>query len=354
MVSSHSDTVSFETIIDSLGNLADLASKGFHECEFQRLTLNHRILAKLQADINKRDPSLENVSDTELLMIKRGTVFGWSALQSSIDFFRWSRNCAVIELSSQAFLAAKENSLLMTLLALRSILEITGNVILLKKDLEQLADPKDEGNANSVWLNEVESLIDGRMAGMRVDYHTITTKGLRSSNKFSYKPSDWEADLTAKDLLKGIDALEKRVKGARAAYEFFSEFAHPNLASVWTNYDRQELKYKFMDVNCYVVHHTHKKVGSVFLETFGAALAEGIEIVSECFDELRCIDLYLKTKGENVARNARKSIRKIIKHDPLIFDRRELCPCNSGKNIQQCCGRLIGKSKFGLGRNGIV
>ena len=35
------------------------------------------------------------------------------------------------------------------------------------------------------------------------------------------------------------------------------------------------------------------------------------------------------------------------KRDPPAFDKRENGPCNSGKNIQHCCGRLIGASKFG-------
>lgn len=347
MTSDHTNAIQFLTIINNLEKLSAQATRSNHGREFLRLTLNYRVLTKLQADIYKRDAAIERVTDAELLMLKRASVFNWSALQSSIDFFRWSRNSSVQELSSQAVIAARGNSLLIALMALRSILEVSGNAILLKNDLEQLVDLKDEAVARMDWLNEVESLVDGRIAGVRVDYSAVTTKGLRASGKVSYKPGDFEADQTAKDLLKGVDALDKKIKGARAAYEFFSEFAHPNLASVWTHYDRQEMKIKILDIHCYAVHHVQNKVGAAFLETFGPVLAEAIEIASECIDELLRIDLYLKTKGEEVAKYAKQSIREIIKRDPHAFDRRETCPCNSGKNIQQCCGKLISTSKFG-------
>ena len=44
------------------------------------------------------------------------------------------------------------------------------------------------------------------------------------------------------------DVLDKWIKGARSAYEFFSKFAHPNFASVWTHYARTEMKIKVLDM----------------------------------------------------------------------------------------------------------
>ena len=232
-------------------------------------------------------------------------------------------------------------------MALRSILEVAGSAVLLDKDFQQLAQPKDEKVSRTEWLSEVESLVDGRLVGVRVDYSALTKTGLRGSGKLSYKPSDLYADQTAKDLLKGVDVLDRRVKGARAAYEFFSEFAHPNLASVWTGYDRVELKIQIFDIHGYAVHHEQKRVGAAFIEMFGSVLVEGIEIVAECLEELLRVALYLKTKSEEVATQVRKAIREYIKANPIAFDFREKCPCNSRRNIQQCCGKLIKTSKFG-------
>ena len=341
--------ISFTKIVQSLEQLAKRARNSNHGQFFQRLTLNHRVLAELQAEIYKRNQSTQDVTvnDSEWLMLKRGTVFNWSSLQSSINFFRWSRASTVEELASQAYQSASDNSLVMAIAALRSILEVSGNVALLEKDLRELAEPKDENVARMDWLSEFESVIDGRIAGVRVDYSALTQNGLRGTRKFSYKPGDFEADLTAKDLLKGVDILDKRIKGARAAYEFFSEFVHPNLASVWTHYDRTEVKISVRDIHSYAVHHQRRHVGAAFLDTFGSVLYEGIEIAGECVDDLLRIDLVLKAEGEAMARHAKRAIREIIKRDPAAFDSRELCPCNSGKNIQQCCGKLINVSRFG-------
>lgn len=347
MAISVENKISFSQIVQSLEQLAKRAGNSNHGQYFKRLTLNHRILAELQAGIHKRDLSIQDVSDSELLMLKRGTVFNWSSLQSSIDFFRWSRASTVEELASQAYQSAKENSLLVAITALRSILEVSGNAALLERDLHELAEPKDENVARMDWLSEFESVIDGRIAGVRVDYSALTRNGLRGAKKFSYKPGELEADHTAKDLLKGVDVLDKRIKGARAAYEFFSEFAHPNLASVWTHYDRTEVKIRVLDIHGYAVHHQRRHVGAAFLDTFGSVVSEGIEIAGECVDELLRIDIVLKAEGEAMARHAKRAIREIIKRDPAAFDSRELCPCNSGRNIQQCCGKLIKLSRFG-------
>lgn len=346
MASNNNDSTSFSAIVENLEKLARRAQNPNHGQHFQRLTLNHRILAKLQADIYKRNDSLQDVSDSEFLMLKRGMIFNWSSLQSSIDFFRWSRASTIEELATQAHQSAKDKSLHVAIMALRSILEVSGNAALLERDLQQHAEPKDENVGRMEWLSEFESLVDGRLAGMRVDYSALMKKGLRGTGKFSYKPREFEADQTAKDLLNGVDELDKRVKGARVAYDFFSEFAHPNLASVWTHYDRREMKIKVMDIHGYAVHHQRRHVGAVFLDEFGPVVAEGIEIAGECVDELLRIDLVLKKQGGSIARHAKKAIREIIKLDPSAFDSRELCPCNSGKNIQQCCGKLIKVSKF--------
>ena len=342
MTNNIDESISFSLIIRKLETLAARAKTSNHTRDFQRLTLNHRILTELGRDI-----LLHGVTDSKLLMMKRGGVFNTSSLQNSLDFFRWARNTTVQELADQTLLAAKDSSLLISVMALRSILEVSGNAMLLEKDLKHLADPKDEIPARMDWLTKFESLVDGRLAGVRTDYSVFTKNGLRASGKYLYKPGDFMADQTAKDLLKGVDVLDKRIKGARAAYDFFSEFSHPNLASVWIHYDRQELLLQVLDIHGYVVHHQQKKVGTNFIETFGPVLVEGIEIATECVDEMLRVDLFLKTKGEEVARYARKVIREIVKRDPAIFDSREICPCHSGKNIQQCCGKLIKKSKFG-------
>lgn len=347
MITSPDSPESYAQILLQLKSLETVASNSDHTQHTQRLTLNHRVLTQLQVNIYKRDPSFLDVGPSELLVLKRGTVFNWSSLKSSIDFFRWSRAVAVEELAAQAHQSGRDSSLLMSMFALRSILELTGNAALLEKDLHALAEPSDDAYARIDWLKDVESLIDGRLAGVRVDYTALTQSGLRGTKRFSYKPGELEDDRTAKDLLNGVDALDKRVKGARATYEFFSEFVHPNLASSWINYERTETRLQVSEVYGYAAHHYRRRIGSFFLETFGHLISEGVDIVVNCVDELRRIDSGLKAMGVSIAKHAKKSIREVIKKDPKDFDFRESCPCNSGVNIRQCCGKLIKVGKFG-------
>lgn len=308
--------------------------------------MNHRAITKLQNDIFGRDA--DSITSLELLILKRSQIFKWAAARNSLDFIRWARCVAVCELADQALLAARGNSLLLAIMALRSILEISGNAALLEKDVNELGKPIDDSFATMEWLNEFEAIVDTRASGMKVNYHYLVSEGLReSAGKVSYKPGNGEADMTAKDLLKGVDVLNKKIKGARSAYDFFCEFAHPNLASTMMHYDHIDFLLSVMDVHGYSAIHTQRKVGDEFLAAFGLVVSEGIDIVTDCVGELYNIDLLLGAKGVDVAMYARKSIRDAIKHDPRSFDFREMCPCYSGKSIQKCCGRFIKISKFG-------
>jgi hypothetical protein len=350
------DSVPYSEIIDNLVRLANRVPASKLNEHYTRLALNNRILTELIGKIStqdpsnlSRDPSSIRISDSELHMLKRGEIFNLSAIRYSIDFFHWCRAASAEELASQAHQAATDNSLLMAVMALRSILEICGNASLLEKDLQGIPEPKDELLLTlTQWLHEIEGTVDLRLAGTRVNYAFLTKNSLRDAKKnITYIPEEFEADRTAKDLLKGVDLLDKRVKGARAAYEFFSEFTHPNLASAWTHYDRTEIKMQILDVHGYEVHHRRRHVGAAFLDMFGSVLSEGVEIVIECIDELLRISLALEKVAESAGTRAQKVIRGHIRKDTAMFDSRENCPCNQGKNILQCCGKLINRSKFG-------
>jgi hypothetical protein len=350
-----SDALPYSVILDNFEKLAERANRSKPEAHCKRIAVNNRVLTELRGKIYKQDPSafFDNpsavqISVPDLLMLKRGAILNLSGISYAIDFFRWCRVSAIGELATQAHQAANDNSLLVAIMALRSILEICGNAVLLERDLRALAEPKDELPLTlENWLNEVDGVIDARLAGTRLNYGVLTQSSLRDVKKMAYTPGEFEADRTAKDLLKGVDILDKRIKGSRAAYEFFSEFAHPNLASAWTHYDSTKILIRVLDIHGYEVLHRQRHVGAIFLETFGARVAEGIEIATECVDELLRISLILKANSEIVRIRAQKVIRGHIKRDPKSFDVREQCPCNQGKRILLCCGKLINSSKFG-------
>jgi len=339
--------ISSAQIIELLRALSLKALDIESEDKFIRFTLNNKLLTQMQGNLIRRDPSAGSATFAELLAIKRATVYGWAGLKTSLNFFRWTRKVAIIELTKQALLAAESNSILVTLSAMRLILEIIGNTCLLKRDFDKFAFPIDDISEKMIWLNGFDSLIDGRVAGVRSNYFKILTDGLRAAKKISYKPGDFESNLEAKDLLNGVDLLAESVKGARNAYEFFSEFAHPNLASAMTNYDQTSVRYSIDEIIFYSVHYQKDKMGDNFLENFGSVLIEGIEILSECIDEMVRLDVCLKGKADEAALVAKGVIREMVKKDPLAFDSMETCPCYSGKNIKNCCGKLIKPSKFG-------
>lgn len=334
-------------LVNLLSNVASKALLLNPEDQFVRFTINHRLLTELQVKIHQREQSIDRVTQDELFVLKRASIFVWAGLKASLNFYRWTRKTSIIELSRQGFIAAKSNSLLVALSSMRSILEITGNASLLKRDLEKFEDPIDNLEEKTKWLNNFDGLIDSRISGVRSNYSKILSGGLRNAKKIAYKPGEFEANLEAKDLLNGVDLLAERVKGARAAYDFFSEFAHPNLASSLVSYDQTSVRYSINEIIFYSVQYQQNKLGDTFLDNFGLVLVEAIEIISECLDEMLKIDEFLMQRADEVALVAKRVIRDMVKRDPFAFDAHESCPCYSGKNIQNCCGRLINVSKFG-------
>jgi hypothetical protein len=340
------EPVSFANIVKALSDLEAQALKMRPKDVFERLAMNTSVFAKFQSKIFHSNQVGQDISDLDLLCLKRGTIYDWSSIKSNLEFFIWSRKSSIVDLTRQALASFKGNSLLLTCMALRAILESVGNACLLRRDLKQFPEPDIDLHKRMEWLNGIDDLIDVRLKGMRIDYSTILKKGLRLSKQYSYKPGVDEADWKANDLLTGVDVLTKTVKGARATYEFFSEFAHPNMASVYTNYDQTIMKVQFGSINCYSALHNQTKIGDIFIEDFGSILFEGIDIISESIKELQLADDYFHKKADEVATIAQKCIRDMVKKNPQLFDKRENCPCNSGKNIQYCCGRLINASKF--------
>lgn len=339
--------VSFANLIEALSDLEAQALKMRPKDVFERFAMNNSVFAKLESKVFRSEQIDQGTSDLDLLILKRGFIYGWSSIRSNLEFFVWSRKTSIVDLTRQAVVSIKGSSLLVTCMALRAILESIGNACLLRRDLQQYPEPESDALKRMHWLNGFDGLIDVRLKGMRIDYSAILKNGLRSSKKSSYKPGVDEADWEAKDLLTGVDVLTKTVKGARATYEFLSEFTHPNIASVYTNYDQAIMKAQFGSINCYSALHNKSKIGDVFMENFGPILFEGIDIISESIRELQLADDYFTKKADEVAIIAQKSIRDMVKKNPQLFDKRENCPCSSGKNIQYCCGRLINSSKFG-------
>src|SRR5262249_45644029 len=112
--------------------------------------------------------------------------------------------------------------------------------------------PRTFNEANGA-LQKIAAHVVGRAYGTRVDWQGIIRAPVNQrfeKEDVKYEVSDNRADVTAPQVLGGIDRLDKVVPGTRAAYEILCEFAHPNVggllattATVTTREDRLHNKW---------------------------------------------------------------------------------------------------------------
>ena len=314
---------------------------------FQRHAINNRGLTKLASNYLESGGPPQSIPSAELLRLQRGAILTISAVPINVRFLVWCRQSAIKEHADQALLSFRNGSIVSAATSLRSILEQIGNAAMLEKKITEISAPTDDEKSVAEWIVAIEEVVDQSLFGMRVDYWKIIEYGLRTKKNIDYKPAAHEQNMGAKDLLNGIDRLGKKVVGSRNAYSFLCEFTHPNLASVWTHYDLLMPKMSISEMNIYTAQHQAGQPGAVFMGHFGAIFAEAVEIIAEGVSWFHGLSVSLNGQADDIGEKARWLIRRQIKRNTLAFDRSETCPCNSGKSIRGCCGRLVKDNKFG-------
>jgi hypothetical protein len=347
MMDSESTTIGSAEIVASLKRLNLAAESPRPSHQFDRISLNHAVLTTLAGSLSRSDDDLSTLPFETRLLLTRGALASNSIVATNIRFLVWCRRCATAEHATQALSAFQGGSLITSATAIRSILELVGNTALLEKKIGLLSEGGEDENALIEWIHNVEDVVDESLLGVRIDYRTLADRGLRSNKKNAYKPLAHEKSLEAKDLLNGVDHLGKVVLGARNAYDFLSEFTHPNLISVWTHYDVITPNMSIGDLHMYSVRHQAGSVGEEFLKQFGPILIEAIDIAIDSINHLQKISVDLNERANMLDAKVRRVIRKAIKKNPQFFNRTESCPCHSGKVIRYCCGKLVNERKFG-------
>jgi len=174
--------------------------------------------------------------------------------------------------------------------------------------------------------------------GTRLDWMGLATTGLRSTSSrgASYKPTVDMADLTSKNVLTGIDALEKRVSGARASYEVFCEFLHPNVGDLVATTEQSSSwddAWGTRHIRRVIAFDDSSTLGQADFEAIlGQAFGISVDVVNLCPALLHDLG-QLASLAQRVTK---KSQHAIVRRNPDLFRRGDPCPCLSGKTIREC------------------
>jgi hypothetical protein len=179
------------------------------------------------------DPDLSGamLSDKKKLAgWKRTHLYELGAVSSMLAVYLWTKRSVVADIGELLVESLKGTSFLLPFILVRPILEHAGNLILFSKKrdelkLVELNKPKDK----EYLLIDYSALLARSGKATRIEWGTMMTTPIDIGKTKSFKPGLAELDVTAEGLMQGIDQLDKKIKGARKAYDLASEFAHPNV-----------------------------------------------------------------------------------------------------------------------------
>lgn len=258
-----------------------------------------------------------------------------------LDAFIHAKRAVIRDLGTSLQAALSGINIVAAITLIRPILEHAGAACIANNKICKLFENQTPTVSDKTdILIKVCEVVSKRGKGTRIDWQTYFDKSLREGRKKSYKRDEGSIDLTASDLMKNIDYLDKSVKGARKAYEFASEFAHPNVGThfIYTN-----------TVSCITTGDgirvwdriSTKQLPEYGIDIFQDRIVEMLEIV---LDAMACTLDYLvelEKKQKTIRRWTKEIIREGIRNHPLIFNLNEPCPCLSGMKFGKCCGKKV-------------
>jgi hypothetical protein len=258
-----------------------------------------------------------------------------------IGKFRWTRYAAIADALDVFSYSISQGFISAAYLQIRSVIELSGNIALLCKDAENLTLDESSKLKISEWMISVVGASNKRGAGTRLDWLNLTKNGLRKGKSKSYKPNDNFQDKSAVDLMNGIDLVDKAVSGTRHAYDYLSEYAHPNVGVLSTRVKNAEHINLSNGFELQYRTYSSTAIGSVLVDGSLPWLIELLEITIDILKYLIVLDKQLEQVEKKLRVLSKKLVRTGIKTYPELFQSTFPCPCFSGKFVSSCCGRVV-------------
>ena len=209
------------------------------------LNENSSLLCKFisQSQVIKENKKFTNLVDSgeitasnitkyndETAIAMRSTLYSIGDAHGTLLKFLYTRKSAIHDLGTSLQDSLSGMNITSSIVLMRAILEQVANTLYVTNNIEKTLNTAHKNTMEeSHILGAIGEIVASKGKGTRIDWNEYLSKSLRDGKKKSYKPQDGTVDVTASDLMKTIDDLDKTIKGARKGYEFASEFAHPNI-----------------------------------------------------------------------------------------------------------------------------
>ncbi len=264
-------------------------------------------------------------------------VYNWAQAYRQLKTYNFAKEAICLRLLDGVAFGMNSKNLLIAAPCMRCIIEHAGQMHLLMLNLQEIFDQGENADPPTLWAR-YSGEITKRAYGTRIDWGKLTVADFKKdrAKSFEYKKSEYFADMEAADLLKGVDKLEQRVKGARLAYDVLCEFTHPNYGTIFAVTESAEAQ-----KDNHGIFWQMRKLGMGF-PGFLTGIAKQILVdtflvFSEVVGSLKGMVAESESMEKKVLEHIQAIMRQTLEIHPNLFERNAPCPCGSGIKVKKCC-----------------
>lgn len=331
----------FENLDAVLSNILNDRSEVHYKYASAQQSLEaFRITTELESSGELTPDNIGKYND-ELVIAMRMFLFDKGKASGLLKTFVYTKRATIKDLGTSLQTAVSGLNIISAIVLVRATIEQVAAASVANSEINKLFDYQGlTTDEKTERINSLIEIVSKRGKGTRIDWEAYLLKSLREGKKKSYVAEEGTFDLTATDLMNNIDFLNKIIKGTRKAYEFASEFAHPNVGA--HNLYIQSASYRTLsdDIRIWerVSARDFPKKGIDLLEE---RIVEMLEIAIESISYFLIIAGELEAKQNTIRNWTKEIIKNGINNHPFIFTLKEPCPCFSGLEFGKCCGKKV-------------
>ncbi len=337
--------------IHFLANSIELLQSLFSGYEaYQRLdsSLIHDFMesSKEQIDV-KSKTFLKHHTPTLTKEWYRAYLFSQGEAVRLLKAFTGIRILGVAILTEEFLRSLISGNLLIPLICCRSSLEHIASYNAIMTELHSLPVRNDISGVQHD-LAQKSDLLRQRLFARRVDWMELLSDPDKASQRknIRYTAEEHHVDLSAEQILKDIDALDKIIKGTRSWYEVLCEFAHPNVGVVLSFTQSTN---HYVDTNGLSwTEHRFSRSPFASLQELRQILDRVLEVYTQCISRFLHLlqeslpSMLTITNAQAKATTQELLICQLMTNEGTIrliehVDLESPCPCGSELKIKHCC-----------------
>ena len=264
---------------------------------------------------------------------------------NQLNQFIWSKRNTVADGIHATLVCLELGLLLPSLIELRSTLEQISTLMMVDKQCIEVFNDRSIVMEDFEVINELSSIIHKNTLATRIDWEHYIENPIQRGKPKNYKPSEEFESIQADSILKSIDYLDKKLKGTRRAYEFLSEFAHPNAGAYLAFRSRKkevQNKSSFTFIETVLSNETPSDsidwLRNPIIECF-SILYDSLVLFESSSDSLNYFYKKINKKTDTL-------IKQLLRNSAPIWQLSEPCPCLSGGDLSSCCGKFLKKKLY--------